>query len=132
MKFSKDVSSSRRKCRKAHFTAPSHARRLLMSSALSKELRASYGIRSLPIRRNDVVTIKTGQFKGISGKVVKVYRLKMCVYVEGASKKKADESLIPVPIDASNLQITQLHLDKNREKLLKVRAAGKAKEQTVA
>lgn len=40
-----DVSSSRRKCRKAHFSAPSHIRRKLMSSPLSKELREKYNVR---------------------------------------------------------------------------------------
>ena len=40
MKFSKDVTSSRRKNRKAHFTAPSNIRRKLMSAPLSADLRA--------------------------------------------------------------------------------------------
>lgn len=39
-----DVSSSRRKSRKAHFTAPSHIRRKIMSSPLSKELREKYNV----------------------------------------------------------------------------------------
>jgi hypothetical protein len=39
-----DVSSSRRKARKAHFSAPSSVRRKIMSSALSKELRAKYNV----------------------------------------------------------------------------------------
>lgn len=40
-----DISSSRRKSRKAHFTAPSSVRRKIMSSALSKELRGKYNVR---------------------------------------------------------------------------------------
>ena len=40
-----DVSSSRRKARKAHFSAPSSIRRKIMSSALSKELRGKYNVR---------------------------------------------------------------------------------------
>lgn len=39
-----DVSSSRRKSHKAHFSAPSSVRRLLMSSSLSKELRAKHSV----------------------------------------------------------------------------------------
>jgi large subunit ribosomal protein L26e len=39
MKYNKDVSSSRRKQRLAHFAAPSNVRRKLMSAKLSKELR---------------------------------------------------------------------------------------------
>jgi hypothetical protein len=43
--FSLDVSSSRRKSRKAHFSAPSSIRRKIMSSALSKELREKHNVR---------------------------------------------------------------------------------------
>mgnify|MGYP002402959791 CR=1 FL=1 len=45
------VSSSRRKCRKAHFTSDSTSRRKLMSASLSKELRERYNVRSVPIRK---------------------------------------------------------------------------------
>ena len=38
------VSSSRRTCRKAHFSAPSHIRRLMMSSPLSKALKDKYNV----------------------------------------------------------------------------------------
>jgi len=40
-----DVSSSRRKSRKAHFSAPSSIRRNIMSAPLSKELREKYNVR---------------------------------------------------------------------------------------
>ena len=46
MKFSPNVSSSRRKSRKAHFTAPSSVRRIIMSAALSSELRNKYHVRA--------------------------------------------------------------------------------------
>jgi uncharacterized protein YqjF (DUF2071 family) len=40
-----DVSSSRRKQRKAYFSAPSDVRRKLMSAPLSKELREKHNVR---------------------------------------------------------------------------------------
>ncbi|CAD5182766.1 unnamed protein product [Musa acuminata subsp. malaccensis] len=46
MKYNPRVSSSRRKCRKAHFTAPSSVRRVLMSAPLSADLRNKYNVRS--------------------------------------------------------------------------------------
>lgn len=64
MKFSKTVSSSRRKCRKRHFTAPSSVRRKLMSAPLSKELRNKHHVRSMAIRRDDEVVVVRGHFKG--------------------------------------------------------------------
>ena len=45
MKFNPRVSSSRRKARKAHFTADSTSRAKIMSAPLSKELRAKYNVR---------------------------------------------------------------------------------------
>lgn len=64
MKFSKTVSSSRRKSRKRYFTAPSSVRRKLMSASLSKDLRKKHNVRSLPIRRDDEVVVTRGHYKG--------------------------------------------------------------------
>ncbi|KAJ8281511.1 hypothetical protein COCON_G00040300 [Conger conger] len=55
MKLNPFVTSSRRKNRKRHFNAPSHIRRKIMSSPLSKELRQKYNVRSMPIRKDDEV-----------------------------------------------------------------------------
>merc|ERR1712227_314127 len=68
------VSSSRRKNRKRHFNAPSHIRRKIMSSSLSKDLRQKHNVRSMPIRKDDEVTVVRGHYKGQGGKVVQVYR----------------------------------------------------------
>lgn len=57
MKFNKMVTSSRRKNRKRHFNAPSHVRRKIMSSPLSKDLRQKYNVRSMPIRKDDEVQV---------------------------------------------------------------------------
>merc|ERR1712029_647208 len=69
MKFSRDVSSSSRKSRKAHFDAPSSVRRVIMSAALSKELRGEHSARSIPIRKDDEVLVTRGTYKGRVGKV---------------------------------------------------------------
>ena len=45
MKLNKFATGSRRKMRQRHFSAPSHIRRKLMTSPLSKELRTKYGVR---------------------------------------------------------------------------------------
>jgi hypothetical protein len=57
MKLNKFVTASRRKNRKRHFTAPSHVRRRLMSSPLSKELRQKYNVKTMPIRKDDEVQV---------------------------------------------------------------------------
>lgn len=64
MKFSSTVTSSRRKCRKRHFGAPSNVRRKLMSATLNKDLRKKYNVRSMPVRRDDEVVVTRGHYKG--------------------------------------------------------------------
>ena len=59
MKFNKKVSSDRGKNRYRHFNAPSHIRRKIMSSPLSKELRQKYNVRSMPIRKDDEVMVSS-------------------------------------------------------------------------
>jgi large subunit ribosomal protein L26e len=134
MKFSDTVSSSRRKARKAHFGAHSEARRKLMSANLSKELQARHGVRSMPIRKDDEVTITRGMFKTREGKVTAVYRKKWVVHVERIQKEKSNGTSVPVGIPASSLTITKLKMDKDRKVKLEQKAknAKQRKEKTDA
>ena len=54
------VTSSRRKCRKAHFSAPSHIRRRMMACHLAKDLRTQYHVRAMPVRKDDEVVVMRG------------------------------------------------------------------------
>ena len=48
-----------------------------MSAPLSKELRTKYGVRSMPVRKDDEVQVVRGHYKGQQvGKVVQCYRAK--------------------------------------------------------
>lgn len=125
MKQNPQVSSSRSKSRKQHFQAPSHLRRVIMSAPLSKELRAQYGIRALPIHRDDTVQVARGSHKGKEGKVTAVYRLKYAVHVEKIATDKASGNSVPVNLASSNLVITSLKLDAHRKALIS-RKGGKA------
>jgi ribosomal protein uL24 len=84
------VSSQRRKSRKAHFTAPSHLRRKIMSSHLSKDLKTKYDVRSIPVRKGDTVKVVRGTFKGREGKIQTVYRKKWCIHVEKVTREKVN------------------------------------------
>merc|ERR1712072_1260948 len=98
MKQKATVSVSRRKSRKAYFTAPSHLRRKLMSAPLSKDLRSKYNVRSLPVRRDDEVMIVRGHYHDREGKVITVYRKKWCIHVERVPRDKANGHTVPIPI----------------------------------
>ncbi|KAI9292941.1 ribosomal protein L24 [Neoconidiobolus thromboides FSU 785] len=118
MKFSSDVSSSRRKSRKAHFTAPSHLRQKLMSATLAKDLREKYNVRSAPIRVDDEVKIMTGAHKGRDGKVIQVYRKRYVIYIERLTRDKVNGASVNIGVHPSNCQITKLKLDKDRLAML--------------
>ncbi|XP_003744330.1 60S ribosomal protein L26 [Galendromus occidentalis] len=126
MKRNEFVSSSRRTSRRRHFNAPSHIRRKIMSSTLSKDLRQKYNVRSMPIRKDDEVQIMRGHHKSQQvGKVVQVYRKKYCIYIERIQREKANGASAYVPIHPSNVQIVKLKIDKDRKNLLERKAKGR-------
>eukprot|EP00741_Cyanophora_paradoxa_P009343 tig00000144_g9051.t1 len=129
MKFSSNVSSSRRKSRKAHFTAPSSARRVIMSAPLSSELRQKYNVRSMPIRKDDEVSVVRGTYKGREGKVVQVYRRKYVIYIERITREKANGATVQVGIHPSKVVINKLKLDKDRKGLLERKSRTAAAEK---
>merc|ERR1712010_250034 len=125
MKFSPDVSSSRRKSRRAHFQAPSSVRRKILSAPLSAELRNKYSVRSMPVRKDDEVHEVRGFFKGREGKVLTVSRRKFCIHVERVTRDKANGGTVNVGIHPSNVVITKLKLDKDRKSILERKAKGR-------
>lgn len=125
MKTHKDVSSSRRKCRKAHFGAPSNLRYKLLSANLSKDLRGKYNVKSLPVRRDDEVLVVRGDYKDSKGRVNTVYRKRWCIYVDKVSETKQNGATIKIPLDPSNVVLTKLKLTPDRQALLERKAAGR-------
>merc|ERR1711970_1683646 len=120
-------SSDRSKSRKRHFSAPSHIRRRLMSAPLSKELKQKYGVRSMPIRKDDEVMVVRGHFKGQQvGKVVQCYRSKFRIYIERIQREKANGATVNVGIHPSKVIIVKLKMDKDRKAILDRRAKGRA------
>lgn len=72
----------------------------------------------MPIRKDDEVRVLRGEFKGKEGKVVQVYRKKYVIHVERCTRDKANGQTINVGIDASNVEITKLKMDKGRKAIL--------------
>jgi large subunit ribosomal protein L26e len=125
MKTHANVSSSRRKCRKAHFGAPSHLRYKLLSANLSKDLRNKYSVKSLPVRRDDEVLVVRGDYKDSKGRVNAVYRKRWCIYVDKVSETKQNGATVKIPLDPSNVVLTKLKLTPDRQALLDRKTAGR-------
>ena len=102
------ASSQPRKQRKYRAKAPLHLRKKFISVNLSKELRAKQKKRNIAVRKNDVVKIMRGKFKGKKGKVLEVKLIEAKVVVEGIQAKKQDGSKANVKMQPSNLQIVEL------------------------
>ncbi|XP_053212920.1 60S ribosomal protein L26-like [Panonychus citri] len=125
-KMNKLVTSSRRKQRKRHFNAPSHIRRRIMSAPLSKELRTKYGVRSMPIRKDDEVQVVRGHHKGSQvGKVVQCYRAKYVIHIERIQREKANGASVHVGIHPSKVVIVKLKMDRDRKNIIQRRAKGR-------
>eukprot|EP00355_Strombidium_rassoulzadegani_P001500 CAMPEP_0168607532 /NCGR_PEP_ID=MMETSP0449_2-20121227/103_1 /TAXON_ID=1082188 /ORGANISM="Strombidium rassoulzadegani, Strain ras09" /LENGTH=110 /DNA_ID=CAMNT_0008647375 /DNA_START=100 /DNA_END=432 /DNA_ORIENTATION=+ len=94
----------------------------MMSCHLSKELRTKYDCRSVAVRKGDTVLIKRGStdagVRGKSGKVITVYRRRWCIHVEKVVREKKNGQQVPIPIDPSNCEVTNLKIDKSRKALL--------------
>ncbi len=122
VKLNKNVSSSRRKQRKAHFGATSTDRRSRMAAPLAADLRLMHGVKSMPVKKGDEVRVVRGKFANkdaSSLKVLACYRKKYVVHVEKCTIEKSNKQTVQVGIDASNLVITKLAMDSDRAKILK-------------
>lgn len=94
------------------------------------QLFLSRQVRSIPIRRDDEVTVLRGSQKGREGKVTSVYRLKWAIHVERVVREKSNGQSVPLPLAPSNVVITKLKLDKDREQILE--RIGKGREAVKA
>ncbi len=118
----KPSSKSPRKQRKRIYKSPLHTRKRLLRCQLDEFLREDHGLRSLVVKKGDLVRIMRGQFRDTEGKVVKVDYRNVRVYVESGTTTKADGKEVQIPLHPSNLKITQLELDDERKKLIENKA----------
>lgn len=101
-----------------------------MSANLSKELRKKYSRRSFPLRKDDVVKIMKGSFKGKSGKIASIDLKRIRVAIEGIQRSKKDGTKVNVFFAPSNLQIQSLNLeDKERIKSIERKIEKEEKEE---
>jgi len=113
------------KNRKRRFNAPNHIRRKFLSAPLSPSLKIEYGARSMPVRRDDTVTITKGDKKLTEGKVIRVDSERSKIYIEGVTRNRMDGSMVQIPIRPENVMITRLELgDDKRRAILARRGFG--------
>ncbi|MFW9809167.1 MAG: 50S ribosomal protein L24 [Candidatus Thorarchaeota archaeon] len=114
----KPSSKSPRKQRKRIMNAPLHDRKNLLKCRLDEFLQEQYGLRSLVIKKGDLVRVMRGQFRDTEGKVTAVSYKTARVFLDNATITKADGKEAPVPVHPSNLMLVKLELNDERKKLI--------------
>lgn len=110
-------SKNPRKQRKYRHSAPLHIKGKFLSVHLSKELRKRIGKRAIRIRKDDKTIIMRGNQRKTKSSVERVDVKNNKIYLTKIDKKKKDGTTTLIPIEPSNLMITELHEgDKRRIK----------------
>ncbi|MCJ7572967.1 50S ribosomal protein L24 [Candidatus Bathyarchaeota archaeon] len=117
------------KARKMRYKAPNHVRRKFLSAPLSPSLKTQHGTRTMPVIKDDTVTITKGDRKLTEGKVIRVDTKEGRVYIEGVTRTRLDGSTVQIPIRTENVMITKLKMDDDmRKRMLERRAFSFKKE----
>ncbi len=112
---------SPRRQRKALYNDPTFRRRRRMAVPLSRELRARFHRRSVPLRKGDTVRVLSGSFEGREERVQRIVRRDYSVVLDNVTLKTGEEKLKPLPIRPGHLVITRLNLaDAWRRRTLRV------------
>ncbi|MFA5930977.1 MAG: 50S ribosomal protein L24 [archaeon] len=96
------------KTRKALYEMPMHKKAKEVASHLDEKLQKEFNKRSITIRKNDVVKIMRGAFKGKEGKITEVNRKSNKIFIEKIVTKKSNGSERQVPIDASKVLVIDI------------------------
>ena len=118
------------KNRKRRFNAPNHVRRKFLSAPLSPSLKIEYGARSMPVRRDDTVTITKGDRKLTEGKIIRVDSERSKIYIEGVTRNRMDGSMVQIPIRPENVMITRLELGDDKRRAILARRGFEAKRRS--
>ncbi len=100
------------------FKSPIHVHKRFLKCRLDDVLREEYGVRSLGLKKGDLVRIMRGQFRDTEAKVTRVDYANARVHLDSASTTKSDGKEASIPIHASNLMLVKLELNDERKRLL--------------
>lgn len=95
-----------------------------LRAMVSDELRDKYGIRTVRVRKGDVVKVMRGDFKGVQGKVTDVFPRLGRIAVEGLVRKKVGGQEIPIKVHPSKVMVVELNLEDKRRLKEEVKQVG--------
>lgn len=100
--------------RKALYEVKNHQVSPLMTVSLDKSLQEEYGVKRIPLRKEDFVRVVKGEFNGIEGKVLSLDKKTRKITIEECTLQKKDGSNYYVPISVANIVITKFTMKKNK------------------
>jgi large subunit ribosomal protein L24 len=109
---------SPRKQRRNVYTSPIHAHKKYLRCRLDEFLSEEYGLRSLKVKKGDLVRVMRGQFRDTEGKVTKVDYRTMRVFLDNATTTKADGKETHIPMHPSNLLLVKLEMNDERKEII--------------
>ena len=121
MKITGRKTKSPGKQRKRLYNPPTHKTSRLFNVKLISDLVEQHGVTRLPLRKEDHVMVTKGEFADIEGKVTKIDRTKIQVFIDGAKIEKKGGGEFDLPVHPSKLIITKLKEDKYRERIIERR-----------
>ncbi|MFW9967359.1 MAG: 50S ribosomal protein L24 [Candidatus Thorarchaeota archaeon] len=117
--MTKKISSkSPGKQRRRIYKSPIHSHKKMLKCRLDEFLQEEYGLRSLVVKKGDLVRVMRGQFRDTEGKVVRVDYGGIRVYLESATTTKADGKEAEIPVHPSNIMLVKLELDDDRKMII--------------
>jgi large subunit ribosomal protein L24 len=93
----------------------------LFTVPLDELLQEEWGIKRLPLNKDDIVKVTSGEFEGIEGKVLNLNKKKRKITIEECTLQKKDGSNYYVPIYVSKVILTKFgkkKMDTWREKII--------------
>lgn len=114
----KPSSKAPKKQKRRIHKSPLHSRRNMFKCRLDEFLQEEYGMRSMRIKKGDLVRIMRGQFRDTEGKVIAVDYRNIRVHLENATVTRADGKEAQIPMHPSNLMLVKLELDDDRKRIL--------------
>jgi large subunit ribosomal protein L24 len=102
------------KQRKSLFNVKNHQVSALFTAPLDETLQEEYGVKRMPIRKDDSVRVVAGEFDGIEGKVLSMNKLTRKLTIEECALQKKDGKNYNVPISVSKVILTKFASKKNK------------------
>jgi large subunit ribosomal protein L24 len=106
---------SPRKQRRQVKQNPTHARKSLLNCRLDEFLQEEYGLRSLHVKKGDLVKIMRGQFRDTEGKVIRVDHKNIRVHLDSATVTKSDGKEAKLELNDERKKLIESKLMKSGE-----------------